>query len=131
MKTVRLWDAELQVVQFCHASCGAPDNFPICEAQGLSYNRKALGLTESTLVPVCPSGWRDREAGNKIVLYSDHISIPVYFYQIVHCPSCFHFVCMPLSVVNPEYFCSVFVLNKMESEPFLFESCDHKSVLLE
>lgn len=75
------------------------------EVEGLNYNRKILGLAESTLVPIFPSGGRGWEANGKIVLQLGFISILVYFCQIVHKPSCLNFLCMPISVVNPEYLC--------------------------
>lgn len=78
-------------------------------------------------------GWSNWEAAGKIVpLQVDYISISVYVYQIAHSAFWLSFsvhACQcSKSWVLLLFF---FFLNKMESEPFVFESHVHKSLLLE
>lgn len=56
METALAQDAEL----LWFDSCVVFNNFPVCEVEGQSFNRKALGLTECARVPLRPLGMEGR-----------------------------------------------------------------------
>ena len=77
-------------------------------------------------------GWSNWEAGGKIVpLQVDDISISVYVYQTPHSAFWLSFSVQACQCSKSWVLLLFFFLNKMESEPFVFESHVHKSLLLE
>ena len=77
-------------------------------------------------------GWSNWEAAGKIVpLQVDYISISVYVYQIAHRAFWLSFSVHARQCSKSWVLLLFFLKNKMESEPFVFESHVHKSLLLE
>lgn len=77
-------------------------------------------------------GWSNWEAAGKIVpLQVDYISISVYVYQIAHRAFWLSFSVHACQCSKSWVLLLFFLKNKMESEPFVFESHVHKSLLLE